>query len=333
MRSTYFGFYLLAAATFAAGRADASALDTSLHPLIVGGDPSHEDADAIVRIVSPRAVCTGTLLAADIVVTARHCLADITAGGFSCDEDGSVVGAGGRIIANDDPTSFNVYVGTTLDPRQTPSGHGRSIVDDGADFLCGHDFAILILDAPISGARTRKLATTAAVVGETVDVVGWGATAQQPLPAVRQERHELAVLRVGPATRDAFGRGLAAGEFELGESGCSGDSGAPALDRDGAILGVLSRGSGPAGSQGDEISGCVGVDARNALTSARAFGDVVARAYAAVGRPAPESQKGAMQGCNASALSPRREGVASVLLMFIAANFVFWRARARLAGR
>src|SRR5690242_20673612 len=94
---------LTTVASACAGRSDeagASERARATSSAIINGKNSDASQDAVVLIEHPegrRAIesCTGTLIAANLVLTARHCVSKVANGAFSCDDEG-VGSAGGN---------------------------------------------------------------------------------------------------------------------------------------------------------------------------------------------------------------------------------------------
>jgi hypothetical protein len=143
-----------------------------------------------------------------------------------------------------------------------------------------------------------------------VTVVGWGVSDKSSDPATRQQRTGVTVLTVGPASS------LGPAEFEVGESGCAGDSGGPALASSGAVLGVLSRGGNGSGAMPGDPANCIGGD--NIFTKAASFKALLLSAYAKAGQdpwnegdpdpttlpPKPPPAKTSGSGCAVAAGAP-----------------------------
>ncbi|HEY8075074.1 MAG TPA: trypsin-like serine protease [Labilithrix sp.] len=253
---------------------------------IVGGDASPSTHDAVVFIGNPvdHTVCTGTLVAPDVVVTARHCVSrmkDETASG-ACKSDGTHGGDPNaqELAADYKASDLDVFVGPST-PKLTktlmPAAIGKTIVHDDATSICNHDVAFLVLDRAVT-APIAKLRTTPPVAGEKLTLVGYGDDVTGGLPAARQER-SVDVLVVGPYDSPGGG-GLAPAELLVSEGGCYGDSGGPTLDDSGDIVSIDSRGA----SAGKGPSGCEG--ANEVHTSVASFGALATRALAiAIGVP------------------------------------------------
>jgi hypothetical protein len=261
---------------------------------IVGGTASTASQDEVVLIIRHSASseidpsCSGTLLAPNLVLTARHCVAAADATS-QCDSSGRSV-TGGHVYDDYDPNDLYVFagperpVGTSL---ASVTQRGSAIIDDGSSVLCNHDLALLLLATPVPGAKIAPVRLDAPTAAEEhVTLVGWGVTDEtEKIPTRRQQRTNDDVLAVGPS------HGLGPAELIVGEGPCGGDSGGPALAESGAVIGTLSRGGN--GTDDAGVKGCVG--ATSIYTQASAFRDLILSAYDRAGatpwlegQPSPE---------------------------------------------
>jgi uncharacterized protein (TIGR03382 family) len=261
---------------------------------VIGGKNSDASQDAVVLVFfldqksGMAGSCTGTLLAPNLVLTARHCVAD-TDESAACDDQGNPIGGSGQIYGTRVASSLMIFKGPnrpkffdTQDPRDiNPDGVGAKILDDGGTHLCNHDIGLIILKDAIKNAPIAPIRLDSGPkVGETFTAVGWGVTDTQAEPTVRQQRTGIAVEDVGP-DMSQFGP-IPPNEFEVGESICQGDSGGPAIAKTGAVIGVVSRGgNGQQPSQTDPSAGCIA--ASNLYSKTSAFKATILKAYQVAG--------------------------------------------------
>ncbi len=270
---------------------------------IIKGSSSDASQDAAILLAYYDAAsgqaggCSGTLLSPRIVLTARHCVSQ-TDESSACSAEGKTL-AGGRVYSDHKATTLFVFTGTSRpnfsNGQVTPQGIGLKVITDGAKTMCNHDLALLVLKEPVAGAVIAPVRFSGPPeVGEKITSVGWGVTEKTQEPTTRQQRADVPVLVVGPDTNSM----IANGEFIVGESICSGDSGGPAFAASGAVIGVVSRGgNGRAG--GNPSDACVGAQTRNIYSHPAAFKDLIEAAFAETGEepwiegePDPRLKKG-----------------------------------------
>ena len=232
-------------------------------PRIVGGGPSPSSQDATVLLrIGDVTTCTGTLIASNLVLTARHCIRD----------DASVEIAVGTDAREAEP----IAVGTEV---FLPESHAE-----------GDDIAIVALDRRVRDITPAIVRTTRPEIGERAVAVGYGENGDGEVPELRKQRTSIRIDALGPAvveyetsTGSPIRVDLADKMIATGESTCFGDSGGPLFDEHGRVIGVTS--SGVDDECRDRPSLFVGTFAFEALFTR-------ARAKTAPGRDLAESPTG-----------------------------------------
>ena len=251
------------------GREQQGHVGRSIQP-IVGGTVSGTDQDSVVVLARfengvRASLCTATLIAPNLLLTARHCVSstDATAG---CGSDGQPV-AGALLHGDRAPETLAMFASTggVAPDTATDTGaaaHGKALVVDDATSICNHDLAFVILDKA-ARAPVAQIRLAAPAHGDTLTAVGFGLTEAGHLPLARMQRSGLALVGAGPmAYPDDARYGAGDAEFLVGESACSGDSGSPALMPSGAVVGVASRaGNGAPHDPNNAAATCLGAAA------------------------------------------------------------------------
>jgi hypothetical protein len=190
-----------------------------------------------------RRTCSGTLIAPNLVLTAQHCVAD-TKESVVCRTSvfGSLFPAERLRVTSSD----SMWADDTDWERVT-----EVIAPPGPPKVCGRDVALVVLQKPLACAATiAPRLDGPPIADEVYAAIGYGATRGGAHDAgIRRRRNAMRVRCVGEACLTPQ---VARGEWRGDRGICNGDSGGPALDASGRVIGVTSR--GPAGCE-DPIYG------------------------------------------------------------------------------
>lgn len=199
-----------------------------------------DGACAFTPYLNPTEICSGTLIAPNLVLTARHCVAP------QVNADSGVLCSQSTFGPLYPPDNFIVTPAKDV-LAGGPWYIAREVDVDGkdGDLVCGSDVAVLHLRQPYLGATpmTPRLTTTP-VAGEIYSAIGYGDDQDGGL-GYRHRRDGLKVNCVGTGCKflGVDHAPLVAADELQGETGlCGGDSGGPAVDANGLLFGVTSRG-------------------------------------------------------------------------------------------
>lgn len=222
---------------------------------------THHSLDGSVTL------CSGTLVAPNLVLTARHCVSDALTQTPACDARGESHN-GAHVARDEDPHSIEIFTGTHIDvSTDTPRAYAERTVHPTTSVICDADVAFLVLDRSIDDVAVLPMRLHGAVEsGDYVVPVGFGGGATGDI-GTRVPRATSEVLSVGPGSNHDTGAVLGPREFEVQAATCKGDSGGPAVDiRTGEVVGVVSRGAS-CWSDGNHVYTRVDAYARLAITA------------------------------------------------------------------
>jgi hypothetical protein len=236
----------------ACGSANSSSVGERAERL-VGGQPSplgtSDDAVVLVLVqdLGGNRLCTGTLVARRLVVTARHCIAQLNDAPFQCALSGELVPntTGGGTIGSDFPVSEISIWGAGV-PRTASLAGVTEILSTLTPTTCTNDIAFLVLEQELDLPVVPIRLGTPTHRGELVTLVGYGIEyPTQRIDWQTWERQRLAhqeIVAVGPDSPEQPVLTAPPRTIELrGPSVCFGDSGGPALSEGTrALVGVSS---------------------------------------------------------------------------------------------
>lgn len=249
---------------------------------VLGGEPSGSTQDGIlyvtaeVRNLSNAAVVkigSGTLVAPNLLLTALHVVSKNPSNvPFACDASGNAVsgGSGALLGPSVAPEKVAVYAGPV--PNAAPAAHGTQIVSSGSTTICENDIAFVVLDSALDFPTFPIHRGAPIDTGARVTVVGYGSVADAPSAEVTRTERSVDVTAVGQWIRT----------FTVSEGPCEGDSGGPALNGAGELVGVFSSVS----------ASCTGPTAAGKYTDVSYFGPLVEQAFDAASAGSPWTQRG-----------------------------------------
>jgi len=188
-------------------------------------------------------LCTGALVAPNLVLTARHCVSKNITPSVVCDENGRS-GNGDHVSDDVDPQTINVFTGADPQFSRAPAAKAAQIVHAGGKVLCDADIALVVLDTALEDVPVMPVRVGQPIhQGETIKTIGYGRNDQKLPTGTRMQKAGVDVLAIGKGV-SASKTPLGKHEFEVGRSICQGDSGGPSISEStGAVVGVVSRGA------------------------------------------------------------------------------------------
>lgn len=219
---------------------------------IMGGSTDNANTSVLGILIDlgggQQAICSGTLIAPNLVLTAQHCVAQLASPYVVCGQ-----AAFGTQFP---PSSFGVTTSTQMSQNPSDSIY-RSVsavhVPPGGNDACGFDIALLELTDNVPANVTEPVIPRIddpITEGESYTAVGYGHVGDGTGSGLRRQLGSREVLcGTGMCS---IGDGIESTEFAGTDGTCQGDSGGAAIDNQGRVLGALSR--GPDGCLGSVYS-------------------------------------------------------------------------------
>jgi MYXO-CTERM domain-containing protein len=216
------------------GAGDEHAQYTSRAQGIQGGEVEEELTSVMGLTLAGRSICSGTLIAPNLILTAQHCVAETGSQVFCGVSDFGDQYPAELILATPATSMFNT--GNFYSAQEV-------VVPPETNDLCGFDVALLILEENVPADQalfTIPRIDLPVLAGEEYSAIGYGHIGDNSGAGTRRRLDGLSVQCAGDDC--PFWSFAQPTEFVGGEGVCQGDSGGPALDVDGQVIGVVSRG-------------------------------------------------------------------------------------------
>ena len=256
---------------------------------IIGGAADTRAHDSVVVVAARegnvvRSWCTGTLVAPNLVLTARHCVSATQGGVTFCTADGA--SRGGASIAGDlSPEGLSIFGGATARPDMTDDeradAHGREVIAAETTTYCDADLAFILLDRPIDLPVAPLRLDAGPRAGEALTAVGWGLTEDGHAASERRRR----MVRVDTVGPHAFDETTRNSEGPRPTRVVSSNACGPAFASTGAVVGIASRsGNGTVERDPSQpAASCLGERAHGFYTHLALKQPLVARAFRRAG--------------------------------------------------
>jgi hypothetical protein len=212
---------------------------------IQGGKADTSSTFAVAVLDDQGGTCSGTLIAPNLVLTARHCVATDNGGdAVDCSHDAFNAPGAATSLRVSDANEAPSFVGAEYGVKK--------VVVPTETLFCGHDIALLVLDKNMKSATPAAPAIDTNHIPATVDAIGYGITSPTGQDEGTRRRRDAIPIECVPGTTagcTAADYAMVTNEIAAGDGLCDGDSGSGAYDPSSItagtpkVVGVLSRGA------------------------------------------------------------------------------------------
>lgn len=174
-------------------------------------------------------ICSGALVAPNVILTAKHCVTHLNPGGIRCAQGGK---SGGEVHTTGllDPELISISNDTEIDFKA--QAHAKRIITTDSSTLCNEDIAFIVLDKEMKQKPYRIRTQSNVLYKEILTQVGYGKT----------QKEESGVKRFADVVVGCPNLYTGDREFKVVVTALPGDSGGPYIDDKGIVVGVASRG-------------------------------------------------------------------------------------------
>jgi hypothetical protein len=191
------------------------------------------------------------LIAPTLVVTARHCVANLTLGDVLCTPAGDLAlnSPGGQLGADDAASQIGVFTSdhvTEALMSDAPDAPAIQVLSTESPSTCRDDLAFVVLGNTLPGITPVPIRLTSGTeVGESISIWGYGLTDEAGAAPALRLRTGVDIVGIGPDQPTTLTQAAPVRAIRVGPGSitCNGDSGGPIVSATtGAVIGVVSFG-------------------------------------------------------------------------------------------
>jgi hypothetical protein len=248
---------------------------------IVGGTVPPSAASPVVRVVGPQGLCSGVLVADNLVATARHCTAQFTKGAITCTPSGELAAGspGGALGADYPPAELQIHLASSA-ATGSADAVGTQILSTQSPSGCRDDLSFIVLDRSLPVVPVPVRLSRPTSIGDSVSVWGYGQTMNASDPTELRVYAGAQIVGIGPTVATTVPELAPVRSVRVGTGAitCDGDSGGPILSTDtGALIALISIGSQAVAGGGCAATG----DSPTTGPHLSEYQDLVLQAFAA----------------------------------------------------